>query len=209
MRILVVEDYEPLQTSLEQGLREAGYAVDITGDGQEGLWYAQGNEYDVIILDIMLPNLDGLSILKQLRAANDDTHVLILTAKDTVKAVLNQFDQALKSTAEMLCAVFENEVRSGDHQGERSERNAEHDEHDSGREGRIKFDIRTAQEFSTLHGGGYYQFWNRERHMIVRSPSLGDADLPGLEHADTAIRVYTCPLRNAQARPGHSLSVLH
>jgi len=85
MRILLVEDYLPLQKSLAKGLREADFAVDVTGDGQEGLWYAKSNEYDVIILDIMLPKLDGLSILKQLRAKNKNTHVLILTARDTVE----------------------------------------------------------------------------------------------------------------------------
>jgi DNA-binding response OmpR family regulator len=84
MRLLVVEDYKPLQQSLVKGLREAGFAVDVTGDGQEGLWYAKSNEYDVIILDIMLPGLDGLSILKQLRNIGNKTHILILTAKDTL-----------------------------------------------------------------------------------------------------------------------------
>jgi len=93
MRILIVEDYEPLRKSLEQGLREEGFAVDVTGDGQEGLWYAQSNEYDVIILDIMLPKPDGLSILKQLRAAGQQTHVLILTAKDTVTDRIAGLDQ--------------------------------------------------------------------------------------------------------------------
>lgn len=92
MRILVVEDYEPLQKSLEQGLREAGFAVDVTGDGQEGLWYAMGNEYDVIVLDIMLPNLDGLEILKKLRAAGKQCHVLILTAKDTLEDKIKGLD---------------------------------------------------------------------------------------------------------------------
>jgi len=85
MRILVVEDYEPLRKSLEQGLREAGFAVDAAGDGEEGLWYAQGNEYDVLVLDLMLPKLDGLSILKQLRAEGRQSHVLILTAKDALE----------------------------------------------------------------------------------------------------------------------------
>jgi DNA-binding response OmpR family regulator len=84
MRLLVVEDYKPLQQSLVKGLREAGFAVDVTGDGQEGLWYAKSNEYDGIILDIMLPGLDGLSILKQLRNIGNKTHILILTAKDTL-----------------------------------------------------------------------------------------------------------------------------
>jgi DNA-binding response OmpR family regulator len=84
MRLLVVEDYKPLQQSIVKGLREAGFAVDVTGDGREGLWYAKSNEYDVIILDIMLPGLDGLSILKQLRNIGNKTHILILTAKDTL-----------------------------------------------------------------------------------------------------------------------------
>jgi DNA-binding response OmpR family regulator len=84
MRLLLVEDYPPLQKSVVKGLREAGFAVDVTGDGQEALWYAQGNEYDVIVLDLMLPGLDGLSILKRLRDEGRQTHVLIITAKDAV-----------------------------------------------------------------------------------------------------------------------------
>ncbi len=84
MRLLLVEDYRPLRESLTKGLRETGFAVDSTGDGEEGLWYARGNDYDVIILDLMLPGLDGLSILKKLRAEGRQSHVLILTAKDTV-----------------------------------------------------------------------------------------------------------------------------
>jgi len=84
MRILLIEDYLPLQKSLAKGLREAGFAVDVSGDGQEGFWYAMSNDYDVIILDIMLPKLDGLSILKQLRAKNKNNHIIILTAKDTL-----------------------------------------------------------------------------------------------------------------------------
>jgi len=84
MRVLLVEDYLPLQKAVAKGLREAGYAVDVTGDGEEGLWYASGNEYDVIVLDLMLPKMDGLSILKRLRADGRPAHVLILTAKDTL-----------------------------------------------------------------------------------------------------------------------------
>ncbi len=85
MRLLIVEDYKPLCDSLVKGFREADFAVDFTGDGKEGLWYAKSNEYDVIILDIMLPSLDGLSILKQLREIGNTTHILILTAKDTLE----------------------------------------------------------------------------------------------------------------------------
>ena len=85
MRILLVEDSKRLQTSVGRGLRRAGYAVDVTGDGHEGLWLADSNNYDVVVLDLMLPGLDGLSVLQQLRAKQNPTHVLILTAKDAVE----------------------------------------------------------------------------------------------------------------------------
>ena len=85
MRLLLVEDYRPLQQSLTKGLREAGFAVDVTGDGPEGLWYAMGNEYDVIILDLMLPGMDGLEILQKMRSEGRKPHVLILTAKDSIQ----------------------------------------------------------------------------------------------------------------------------
>jgi len=84
MRVLIVEDQERLRNWLKKGLKEAGFVVDATGDGKEGLWYAEGNSYDVIILDLMLPGLDGLSILRKLREAGREDQVLILTAKDTV-----------------------------------------------------------------------------------------------------------------------------
>jgi DNA-binding response OmpR family regulator len=84
MRLLLIEDYRPLRESLAKGLREAGFAVDATGDGQEGLWYATGNEYDLILLDLMLPGMDGLEILKRVRGEGRETCVLVLTAKDTV-----------------------------------------------------------------------------------------------------------------------------
>lgn len=92
MRLLVIEDYRPLQQSLSKGLREAGYAVDTTRDGQEGLWYAMGNEYDVIILDLMLPGMDGLEILKKIRSHGRKSHVLILTARDTVEDRITGLD---------------------------------------------------------------------------------------------------------------------
>ena len=84
MRVLVVEDYEPLRKAMVQGLREAGYAVDSSADGEEGSWYARSNEYDAVILDIMLPKVDGLSVLKRIRAEGRRTPVLLLTAKDTI-----------------------------------------------------------------------------------------------------------------------------
>lgn len=85
VRILLVEDSQRLQRSLGDGLRRAGYAVDVTGDGREGLRQALSVDYDVIVLDLMLPGLDGLSVLKRLRNEGKNTHVLILTAKDTIE----------------------------------------------------------------------------------------------------------------------------
>jgi DNA-binding response OmpR family regulator len=84
MRLLLIEDSERLQRSLSTGLRKSGYAVDIAGTGPDGLWHAESHDYDVIVLDIMLPGLDGLSVLKRLRERGKDSHVLLLTAKDTV-----------------------------------------------------------------------------------------------------------------------------
>lgn len=84
MRILVVEDSERLQRLLGTSLRRSGYAVDVTDNGPDGLWRALGTDYDVIILDVMLPGMDGLSLLRELRAKDKQTHVLLLTAKDTI-----------------------------------------------------------------------------------------------------------------------------
>jgi DNA-binding response OmpR family regulator len=81
---IVVEDYAPVRESVAQALEEARFAVDAAADGEEGLWHAQSGDYDAIVLDIVLPKVDGLSILKRLRRAGVQTPVLLLTAKDTV-----------------------------------------------------------------------------------------------------------------------------
>ena len=84
MRVLLIEDSVRLQTAISRALRHSGYAVDVTGNGEDGLWLATSNDYDVIILDLLLPVLDGLTLLRRLRATERGTHVLILTARDTV-----------------------------------------------------------------------------------------------------------------------------
>jgi DNA-binding response OmpR family regulator len=84
MRALVVEDYEVLRDSLAKGLRDVGYAVDATGEGREGLWYAENHPYDVIILDLMLPGMGGLALLEKLRSTGNTTPVLVLTARDAI-----------------------------------------------------------------------------------------------------------------------------
>jgi len=85
MRVLVVEDYAPVREAVTQGLKEAGYAVDSAPDGKDGLWYATKNQYDVIVLDLMLPEVSGMEILAKLRATRSESRVLILTAKDAVE----------------------------------------------------------------------------------------------------------------------------
>ncbi len=84
MRILFVEDSAALRKPVVKALKASGFAVDATGDGEEGWWIARERDYDVIILDIMLPGLDGHEILKRLREAGNETPVLFLTAKDAI-----------------------------------------------------------------------------------------------------------------------------
>jgi DNA-binding response OmpR family regulator len=85
MRILVAEDHPSLARSIANGLREEGYAVDLTMDGEEAMHLAKVNPYDGIVLDLMLPKRDGWSIIQNLRRSNIDTPVLCLTARDGVE----------------------------------------------------------------------------------------------------------------------------
>lgn len=85
MRVLVVEDEAAVAKFIQQGLTEAGYAVDVASDGQEALDYASAAQYDIIVLDIMLPKIDGLSVLRKLRDTGTQASVLLLTARDAVE----------------------------------------------------------------------------------------------------------------------------
>ncbi|WP_326796950.1 response regulator transcription factor [Streptomyces sp. NBC_01808] len=82
MRLLIVEDERRLATSLARGLAAEGFAVDVVHDGVEGLHRATETDYDLIVLDIMLPGLNGYRVCAALRAAGDETPILMLTAKD-------------------------------------------------------------------------------------------------------------------------------
>jgi two-component system OmpR family response regulator len=84
MRVLVVEDEVRLALLLKRGLEEEGYAVDSSGDGAEALWHATETDYDAIVLDIMLPSMDGLEVTWRLRAEGRWTPVLLLTARDAI-----------------------------------------------------------------------------------------------------------------------------
>ncbi|WP_338287586.1 response regulator transcription factor [Luteolibacter sp. LG18] len=85
MRVLYVEDSESLRRTVRRALVHAGHAVDVAADGESGLEAAELNDYEVIVLDVMMPKLDGLALLKHLRAARKNVHVLLLTARDTVE----------------------------------------------------------------------------------------------------------------------------
>ncbi len=80
MKILLIEDDVQVQSYIVKGLQEAGHTLDVSGDGKEGLVLAISHSYDVIILDRMLPSLDGLTLLKTLRGSDNQTPVLILSA---------------------------------------------------------------------------------------------------------------------------------
>jgi two-component system, OmpR family, response regulator len=84
MRILVIEDEADLLASLAKALREEGYAVDTAPDGEEGLYKAQTSDYDALVLDVMLPSIDGWTVLQRLRRSKK-TPVLMLTARDAAR----------------------------------------------------------------------------------------------------------------------------
>lgn len=84
MRVLVVEDFGPLARSLTQGLREAGYRVDLACDGEAAISRTAVNAYDVLVLDLMLPKVDGLTVLRHVRDKGDPVATLVLTARDRV-----------------------------------------------------------------------------------------------------------------------------
>lgn len=92
MRILVIEDEPLLAKSIQKGLMDENYAVDMFHNGQEGYDQAAVEEYDLILLDVMLPDMDGFEIAKKLRAQKNKTPIIFLTAKDTTKDKIKGLD---------------------------------------------------------------------------------------------------------------------
>lgn len=91
-RILIIEDEIKTAAYLSNGLKSSGYMVSITNDGQEGLFLATEHEFDLVILDIMLPKLDGWTVITELRRVRPDIRVLFLTARDAVKDRVKGFE---------------------------------------------------------------------------------------------------------------------
>lgn len=85
MRILIIEDEGKIAAFLKRGLKEEGYAVDVAADGEQGHFLASTEEYDLIILDLMLPEMDGISLCRKLRSEGNEVKILILSVRDKVK----------------------------------------------------------------------------------------------------------------------------
>jgi DNA-binding response OmpR family regulator len=92
VRILLIEDHKPMVRAIRQGLEEEGFAVDTAFDGEEGNYKARSANYDVIILDLMLPKEDGLSLLQQWRRDGINAHVLVLTARGSIEDKVRGLD---------------------------------------------------------------------------------------------------------------------
>jgi heavy metal response regulator len=92
MRILVVEDEEKIASFIKRGLKESGFSVDTAGDGEEGHFLVSTETYDLVILDVMIPKIDGLTLCRTLRTEQNNVPILMLTAKDTVKDKVRGLD---------------------------------------------------------------------------------------------------------------------
>jgi heavy metal response regulator len=92
VRILIVEDDPSVAQFIRKGLQEERYAVDVASDGQEGLRWSRGTNYDLLILDVMLPKLEGPMLCRQLREEGKSTPILLLTVRDTVEDKVRGLD---------------------------------------------------------------------------------------------------------------------
>jgi heavy metal response regulator len=92
MRILLVEDEKKIANFIRRGMKEEGYTVDVANDGEEGYFLASTEDYDLIVLDLMLPKLDGITVCKRLRDEKIATPILMLTAKDMVSDKVKGLD---------------------------------------------------------------------------------------------------------------------
>lgn len=92
MKLLVIEDSARLRKALKEGLTRSGFVVDLAADGVKGLAYLEAINYDVVVLDILMPRLDGIALLKSIRQAGNDVHVLVLSAKDLIEDRIKGLD---------------------------------------------------------------------------------------------------------------------
>ncbi|SMQ57814.1 response regulator transcription factor [Agreia sp. VKM Ac-1783] len=204
MRVLVVEDEKRLAEGLKRGLEAEGFAVDVASTGTDGLWLATENDYSVILLDIMLPGMSGYRVCERLRAAENWTPVLMLTAKDgewdQVEALDTGADDYL--TKPFSFAILLARIRALIRRGQ-SERPAVLEAGDirvdpSTREvtrGAERIDV-TAREFAVL------EYLMRRKGDVVSKrdiiDNVWDDDFDGEQNI---VEVYVGHLRNKLDRP--------
>src|SRR3990170_5303230 len=92
MRILVIEDEKKVASFIKKGLEEEHYAVDIAHDGETGFYLSEINDYDLIVLDLMIPKIGGLEVLKRIRGKKNNVAVLVLTARNSVEDIVSGLD---------------------------------------------------------------------------------------------------------------------
>ncbi|MEM1450614.1 MAG: response regulator transcription factor [Planctomycetota bacterium] len=92
MRVLVVEDYGPIRGAVVTALRDEGWSVDLAGDGEAALQHLAEAAYDLVVLDLMIPGIDGVGVLKRMRSQHDAAHVLVMTARDGVEERVSVLD---------------------------------------------------------------------------------------------------------------------
>lgn len=92
MRVLVVEDYGPIRGAVVTALRDEGWTVDVAGDGPSALEMLGGGAFDLVVLDLMLPGIDGVGVLERMRSEGDGAHVLVMTARDGVEDRVSVLD---------------------------------------------------------------------------------------------------------------------
>jgi len=92
MRLLVIEDEKKVASFIKKGLEEEHYAVDVAYDGEEGLYLTETNDYDLVILDLMIPKIHGWDVLKKIRAKRNNVPILVLTARDSIEDKVKGLD---------------------------------------------------------------------------------------------------------------------
>lgn len=212
MKILVVEDDVEVSQFISKGLTEAGYVVDLAHDGREGLYLATGEDYDLIILDRMLPKIDGLNILKTLRSNEDQTPVLMLSALADVdhrieglKAGGDDYVTKPFSISELIIrvqvllkrqksAVTENSLKVADLELDLMRRQA--------RRGNVEIDLKT-KEFQLLE-----YFMRNERQVITRTMILEHVWDYNFDPQTNVIDVHVSRLRR-KIDDGQEVKLLH
>jgi two-component system, OmpR family, response regulator len=204
MRVLVVEDHERMADLLRRGLAEEGYAIDVVENGQDGIWMAEENNYDAIVLDVVLPDADGFGVCRTIREGGCWTPVLMLTARDAVEDRIRGLDAGADDyltkpfSFEELLARIRALVRRGSSErrpvlrvGELTLDPASHRSERAGTELRL-----TAKEFSLLE-----YFLRHPGEVLSRSRLIEHVWDFGFDGDSNIVDVHVLSLRQKIDRP--------